>query len=137
MVNQAATAASDAAGTVSRPAVPTRSAAKRTEANTRRVAATVPAAVPTATASVGDTSNAITASIATAMPRKIAGNTGPPRKPQPRQIAYASALAASSTSTIRVESSVTRLGIDAWPENNTSCELAPAASARSATAPTA
>ena len=55
----------------------------------------MPAAVPTATASVGDTSNAITASVATPMPRKIAGNTGPPRKPQPRQIAYAIALAAS------------------------------------------
>src|SRR5215207_5827951 len=108
MVNQAATAASEAAGTVSRPAVPTRSAAKRTDANSRRVIAAVPAAVPTATASVGDTSNAIAASVVTAIPKKIAGNTGPPRKPQPRQTAYASAFAAISTRTIRVESSVTR-----------------------------
>ena len=56
------------------------------EARMSRVIAAIPAAVPTATASVGDMSNAIDASIATATPRKIAGNTGPPRKPQPRQI---------------------------------------------------
>ena len=40
-----------------------------------RVIAVIPAAVPTATASVGDISNAIAATIATATPRKIAGNT--------------------------------------------------------------
>ena len=51
------------------------------------VAAALPAAVPTATASVGDTSKAMTANMATAMPRKIAGNTWPPLNPQPRQIA--------------------------------------------------
>ena len=45
-------------------------------------------------------SNAITASIATATPRKIDGKTGPPRNPQPRQTAKASAFAAISTSTI-------------------------------------
>src|SRR6187551_3488906 len=114
IVNQAATAASAATGTASTPAVPTRSAAMMSEARMSLVIAVIPAAVPTASASVGDMSNAIAASIATATPRKIAGNTGPPRKPQPRQIAYASALAASRTITIRAESSATRLGIDAW-----------------------
>jgi hypothetical protein len=32
-------------------------------------------------------SKAITASVASAIPRKIAGKTGPPRKPEPSQIA--------------------------------------------------
>ena len=93
--------------------MPARSAAKRTDAKSRRVIATVPAAVPTATASVGDTSNAIAASVVSAIPRKIAGKTAPPRKPQPRQTANASAFAAISTRTTRLESSVTRPGIDA------------------------
>ena len=92
---------------------------------------------PTATASVGDTSNAIAASVVSAISRKIAGKTAPPRKPQPRQTAYASAFAASSTRTTRPESSVTRPGIDALPENSTSCEFAPSPSARSAKAPAA
>ena len=47
----------------------------------------MPAAAPIATAAVGDMSNTITGIVATPTPRKIAGNTGPPRKPQPRQIA--------------------------------------------------
>ena len=46
--------------------------------------AALPAAVPTATARVGETSNAMTANMATAMPMKIAGKTWPPRNPQPR-----------------------------------------------------
>ena len=49
--------------------------------------AAIPAAVPTATANVGETSKAITVNVARPTPRKIAGKTGPPRKPQPRQIA--------------------------------------------------
>ena len=49
--------------------------------------AAMPAAAPTATASVGETSNQTTGNVASAMPRKMAGNTGPPRKPQPRLIA--------------------------------------------------
>ena len=53
------------------------------EAKRRRVIATVPAAVPTAIASVGEMSNAITASVASATPRKIAGKTAPPRNPHP------------------------------------------------------
>ena len=76
--------------------MPPRSPANRSDANRSLVAAAVPAAVPTATASVGDTSNAITVSVVSAMARKIAGNTGPPRKPQPRQIPYASAFAANA-----------------------------------------
>ena len=50
------------------------------------VIATVPAEAPTATAKVGETSKAITANIAKPTPRKMAGKTGPPRKPQPRQM---------------------------------------------------
>jgi hypothetical protein len=44
----------------------------------------MPAAAPTATASVGETPNQTSANVASAMPRKIAGKPGPPRKPQPR-----------------------------------------------------
>jgi hypothetical protein len=47
------------------------------------VPAVIPAAAPTATAQVGETPNQITGSIATAIPMKIAGKTGPPRNPQP------------------------------------------------------
>jgi hypothetical protein len=87
VVSQAAAAAKTAAETVSTPCVPTSKAEKSTDAKSRRVTEAMPAAVPTATASVGDTSRPITASVAAATPRKIAGKTGPPRKPQPRQIA--------------------------------------------------
>ena len=50
------------------------------------MAAAIPAAVPMATATVGEMSNATTASAASGDALKIAGNTGPPRNPQPRQI---------------------------------------------------
>jgi hypothetical protein len=75
------------AGTASRPASPTSSAAKKSDANSRRVAAAVPASAPIATAAVGDMSKTITASVASAIPRKIVGKTAPPRKPEPSQIA--------------------------------------------------
>jgi hypothetical protein len=84
---QAAQAASTAAGTASSPAVATSSEANSVEVMRRRVPAAIPAAAPTATARVGETSNQTWVSSASAMPRKIAGNTGPPGKPQPRQIA--------------------------------------------------
>ena len=57
------------------------------EAKRSLVTAALPAAVPAATASVGETSKAMTANMMTPMPRKIAGKTWPPRNPQPRQIA--------------------------------------------------
>jgi hypothetical protein len=44
----------------------------------------MPAAAPTATASVGETSNHTTGSEASPTPTKTAGKIGPPRKPQPR-----------------------------------------------------
>ena len=47
----------------------------------------MPAAAPTAIASVGETSNQTTGSDASPTPRKMAGKIGPPRKPQPRLIA--------------------------------------------------
>ena len=55
----------------------------------------MPAAAPAATANVGDTSNHTTGSVATPMPRKMAGKIEPPRKPAARLMAYAIALAAN------------------------------------------
>src|SRR6202008_1637470 len=76
--------ASTAAGMVSKPLVPTRSSANSSGANSSRVPAAIPAAVPVATASVGDMLNTSSAIAASAIPMKMAGKTGPPRKPQPR-----------------------------------------------------
>ena len=84
VVSQAATEASTAAGTVSWPPMPTISAAKSTEENRSRVHAAMPAAAPTATATAGDCPKTAAGIMATATPMKIAGNRGPPRKPQPR-----------------------------------------------------
>jgi len=72
------------ADTVFRPLVPTRSAEKRIGANSNLVIAAMPAAVPTAMARVGEVPKAISATDASATPRRMAGKTGPPRKPQPR-----------------------------------------------------
>ena len=63
---------------------PTRSEARRSGESNKRVWAAIPAAAPTATASVGDVPNAATGSDARATPMKIAGKIGPPRKPDPR-----------------------------------------------------
>ena len=68
------------ADTVFRPLVPTRSAEKRIGANSNLVIA----AMPTAMARVGEVPKAISATDASATPRRMAGKTGPPRKPQPR-----------------------------------------------------
>ena len=68
----------------SKPLEPTSSTANSSGANSSRVAAAIPAAVPTATARVGETPRVSSASDAGATPRKMAGNTGPPRKPHPR-----------------------------------------------------
>ena len=84
IANQALAVASTAAGTVSSPWEPTSSVERSTGVTISRVCAAIPAAVPTATASVGETSNQTTVNEASAMPRKIAGKIGPPRKPQPR-----------------------------------------------------
>jgi hypothetical protein len=62
------------------------------------------------------------------MPRKSAGNSGPPRKPQPRLTPYASALATRRTSRIFVDSVAASAGTLDWPENRTSCEFAPSQS---------
>src|SRR4029453_10880772 len=136
-VIQSPQAASTAAGTASSPLVPTSSEANSVDVISRRVLAAIPAAAPTATASVGETSNQTWASSASAMPRKIAGNTGPPRKPQPRQIPYPAALATRTMRTIFVESAAASDGTPAWPEKRTSCEFAPSQSAVWAMRPTA
>ena len=86
-VSHAAADASTAADTVSAPLCPTSSAENTIGVSIRRLVAVMPAAVPTATASVGETPNQISVSVASATPRKIAGNTGPPRKPHPKLIA--------------------------------------------------
>ena len=101
------------------------------------MAAAVPAAAPTATASVGEVLNRTTASVASATPTKSAGKTGPPRKPAPRLIAYASPFATSRMSTTATELWATNGPIEFWPENKTSCEFAPSASAARARPPTA
>jgi hypothetical protein len=44
----------------------------------------MPAAVPTTSANVGETSNQTTGNDASVTPRKIAEKIGPPRKPQPK-----------------------------------------------------
>ena len=62
-------AASTAAGTVSTPCRPTRSAAKSIGVSRRRVIAAMPAAAPIATATVGEMSNQTTGSAITATPR--------------------------------------------------------------------
>jgi hypothetical protein len=54
------------------------------EVRISRDAAAIPAAAPAATASVGDTSNQTTGSVARPIPRNTAGKIGPPRKPQAR-----------------------------------------------------
>ena len=97
----------------------------------------MPAAAPTATASVGDMSNQRTGNIATPIPRNIAGKIGPPRNPLARLMAYAIAFARRSTTRTEVDVSTTSPGIDACPEKSTSCAFAPSASAASAINPTA
>src|SRR5262245_58082023 len=86
-VIHAVAAARTAAGMASMPWRPASSVASSIEANSSRVIAAIPAAAPTATASVGETPSHTTAIIARAMPRKTAGKTGPPRKPHPRHTA--------------------------------------------------
>src|SRR5690349_1505763 len=93
IASHAVTDASTAIGAASMPGVPTSSAASSADVSSIRVIAAIPAADPTASAAVGDMSVTSVSSVARATPRKIAGNTGPPRKPQPRQTAYAAAFA--------------------------------------------
>ena len=69
IASHAAEAASTAAGTVSTPWSPTRSAAKSIGVSRSRVIAAMPAAAPIATATVGEMSNQTTGSAMTAMPR--------------------------------------------------------------------
>jgi hypothetical protein len=54
------------------------------EVSSSRDWAASPAAAPTATANVGETSNQMTGRVARPIPRKAAGKIGPPRKPQAR-----------------------------------------------------
>jgi hypothetical protein len=78
-VSQAAAEASTAAGTASWPALPTSRAANSTGENSSRVAAAIPAAAPTATASVGDSQSRTPANHGSGDARKIGGR---PRRPE-------------------------------------------------------
>jgi hypothetical protein len=65
-------------------------------------------------------SNQITGNVAMPMPRKMAGKIGPPRNPLARLIAYATAFATRSTSTVAVDVSARSAGMEVCPEKSTS-----------------
>ena len=60
---------------------------KITEEKISLVNAAMPHAAPMASAAVVDIPNGVPTSRARPVPRKIAGNTGPPRKPAPSEMA--------------------------------------------------